>query len=487
MANLSGGGSGGGSYTYVQQALPDAPAEAETWYNTVEEQKSDGNTYNKGGHVYDGTDWIYTAAQSSDIFIEDTSTNLSDTGTFFGPDGSGGVQAAQAGSSPGFMDRAETFTESDVTVTGGGYVNRNALRMDADFAIGEASFNTTTMGSPTDNQYNMKWGNSGQKLYVGIDGGGGGVDEYDLSTPYDLTTASFNGHENHSDNNPYNTMAVTFPRTNHYYQTDAGGMYYAWERMGGSAWRYEVSTNWSVLNSTYDGTYSTSFPFDVGGPYFKQDNGDKLFLIDKDTPAIVEYSCNYNWSPRDHTHLETVTPTIPQYPRDMYISDDGHYLFIWDRNADVASYHLPHAWELRGIEHLQTVDLGSMTGITGYTGGGIFSDDGLQIGIADEANTEVFSLPSDTSPVTFYVEPDDPVNYDSWDVVPFNATLDGESVDVYIEEYSGGSWSEVAGPIADGDNNPASAGNPTRFRVELSRSTSTNQPRLNAIYRRYVV
>jgi hypothetical protein len=83
------------------------------------------------------------------------------------------------------------------------------------------------------------------------------------------------------------------------------------------------------------------------------------------------------------------------------------------------------------------------------------------------------------------VEWPSPPDLYAWDVAVFQRTLDSESVEVYIEEDQSGGWTEVAGPIARGDSIPADPGNNVRYRVEISASDTANNPRLDAIYRRF--
>jgi hypothetical protein len=76
-----------------------------------------------------------------------------------------------------------------------------------------------------------------------------------------------------------------------------------------------------------------------------------------------------------------------------------------------------------------------------------------------------------------------------WDTATFQADPDGETVDVFVEESTdgGSTWTEVAGPIARGDDIPVASDNEMRFRVDFSRSNTSNNPTLDAIYRRYLV
>lgn len=118
-------------------------------------------------------------------------------------------------------------------------------------------------------------------------------------------------------------------------------------------------------------------------------------------------------------------------------------------------------------------------------------DDGDSIGI-DTANAgyaidDVTAITGDdANSGTAYIEWPYPDDLYAWDVATFTRTLDGETVDVFVEEAQGSpGWTEVAGPISRGDSIPADASNDIRFRVELSRSNTSNNPTLDSIARRW--
>lgn len=85
-----------------------------------------------------------------------------------------------------------------------------------------------------------------------------------------------------------------------------------------------------------------------------------------------------------------------------------------------------------------------------------------------------------------WTEPDDIYR---WDAATFQTSADGETVEVYVEESTdgGSTWTEIKGPIGRGDQIEADPGSRVRFRVELARSDTSNNPTLDAIYRRWVV
>ena len=87
------------------------------------------------------------------------------------------------------------------------------------------------------------------------------------------------------------------------------------------------------------------------------------------------------------------------------------------------------------------------------------------------------------------VEWPQPLDIYRWDAATFQSSTDGETVEVYVEESTDGgdSWTEIQGPIGRGDQINADPGSRVRFRVELARSDTSNNPTLDAIYRRWVV
>lgn len=97
--------------------------------------------------------------------------------------------------------------------------------------------------------------------------------------------------------------------------------------------------------------------------------------------------------------------------------------------------------------------------------------------------TAIRKAPSATAYLSWPMPPD----LRDWDRAMYLASKDGETVEVYVEEDQSGGWTEIVGPVASGDPIPASPSNNVRFRVEFSRANLSNDPRLDAIYRRWII
>lgn len=110
-----------------------------------------------------------------------------------------------------------------------------------------------------------------------------------------------------------------------------------------------------------------------------------------------------------------------------------------------------------------------------------FSDVTAIVADGEPAHIE---LDGDATSGTVHVEWPDPQDIYAWDTALFQTSPDNETIDVYVEEYQGGSWTEIAGPISRGDSIGADPSNNVRYRAELSRTDTANNPTLDAIYRR---
>jgi len=82
-----------------------------------------------------------------------------------------------------------------------------------------------------------------------------------------------------------------------------------------------------------------------------------------------------------------------------------------------------------------------------------------------------------------------PADIYRWDSVLFQRAEDGETVSVDVQESAdgGSTWDTIATDVNRGQEITADPANEVRFKMNLSRSDTANNPTLDAAYRRYVV
>jgi len=128
------------------------------------------------------------------------------------------------------------------------------------------SLKTVDLGLPGVGAYGLYIGNNGQKLYIAVyvDNDNGEIREYDLSTPYDITTASYTG-------NILSIAERTFEVT---FKPDGTKMFVL--AIGfDSITEYDLSTAWDLSTASLSQTADTSPSFGGGFDF----NGDGTILV----------------------------------------------------------------------------------------------------------------------------------------------------------------------------------------------------------------
>ncbi len=173
----------------------------------------------------------------------------------------------------------------------------------------------------------------GRSLYV-IGTTGDDVNQYDLSTPWDLTTASFvgvttvpsSGVTTASDATPYSI----------FFKQDDGTKFYV---MGGTSdlvRQYSLSVGWAVTSragfeTSFSVTTQEATPF---GLYFNP-TGTKMFVIGSTGDDINEYSLSNPWNLSSGVGFTTNTPALVEtLPVGLWFGDNGYKVYILGQTND---------------------------------------------------------------------------------------------------------------------------------------------------------
>lgn len=148
-----------------------------------------------------------------------------------------------------------------------------------------------------------------------------------------------------------------------------------------------------------------------------------------------------------------------------------------------------------GTQYLLKGDAGGAS-YTVYEGSSSFPIDGPTVTV--DAGLGTYGNPDTAEPVRNFsavtglissggvtVEWPAPADVYAWDLAQLQRSVDGETVDVFVEADDGSGWTEIAGPIARGAPIDADADSNVRFRVEIARSNRNNDPTLDMVARRF--
>ncbi len=173
----------------------------------------------------------------------------------------------------------------------------------------------------------------GRSLYV-VGTTGDDINQYNLSTPWDLTTASFVGVTTIPTAGNVNSDATPFSV---FFKQDDGTKFYV---MGGTSdlvRQYSLSVGWAVTSRA---TFETSFSVTTQeatpiGLYFNPD-GTKMFVIGTTGDDINEYSLSNPWDLSSGVGFTTNTPALAEpSPIGLWFGDNGYKVYILGSSNDI--------------------------------------------------------------------------------------------------------------------------------------------------------
>jgi DNA-binding beta-propeller fold protein YncE len=168
------------------------------------------------------------------------------------------------------------------------------------------------------------------------------VFQYNLSSPWDITSASYSGSSlsvASQDGTPFSII----------FKTDGLKMY-----LMGSAtdtiYQYSLTTAWEISTASYDSvsfsvTSQDSFPVDVA---FKGD-GTKIYVLGNTGDTIFQYALSTAWDVSTASYESKSLSVTSQEatPISMFISPTGSAVYVLGNSNDtVYQYDLSTAWDI---------------------------------------------------------------------------------------------------------------------------------------------
>ena len=178
----------------------------------------------------------------------------------------------------------------------------------------------------------------GTKLYV-IGNSGNDVNEYNLSTAWDVDTATYSQAGSVS-------AQETAPRSV-YFKSDGTTMYICGVS-GDDVNQYSLSTAWDVSTLSYVQNFSVSAQeLNPEGITFKSD-GTKMYICGL-TDYVYEYNLSTAWDISTASFSQSYDITEALNPTEVQFKDDGTKMFICERSTNfdgIYEYALSTAWDV---------------------------------------------------------------------------------------------------------------------------------------------
>ena len=297
---------------------------------------------------------ITSASQTASFYVG--SQELAPHGIFFKPDG----------------------TKMYVTGESGDDVNEYTLSTAWDVSSASYVQNFSVSAQETE-PMGLSFKPDGTKMYV-LGKQGKDVNEYNLSTAWDVSSASY------SQNFSVSTQD-TGPE-GVFFKPDGTKMYIVGST-GIDVNEYDLSTAWDVSSASYSQNFSVSAQQTTPrGVFFKPD-GTKMYIVGISSAFIHEYNLSTAWDVSSASYSQNVT--VPSGSNDLFFKPDGSKLYVMVGTGDTVYQYSLGGFSVASQEV-------SPTGL-------FFKPDGLRLYVTgqsgDDVNEYHLSAEWDTSTATY--------------------------------------------------------------------------------------
>lgn len=211
---------------------------------------------------------------------------------------------------------------------------------------------------------------NGLKLYV-TDGTTDSIYQYTLGTAWDISTASYDSVVFDASSQDTAPFGITF-------KPDGSKMYLAGSA-NDSVFEYDLSTPWDLSSTSYSGnSFSTASQETSPIAILFKPDGLKMYVGGPGSDAIYQYSLSTPWDVSSASYdsasidLSAIDISIP---RGAYFNPEGTELFLSGNSTDtIYQFNLSTAWDLStatnsGISYSVTSEVVTASGLSFKTDG----------------------------------------------------------------------------------------------------------------------
>jgi DNA-binding beta-propeller fold protein YncE len=192
----------------------------------------------------------------------------------------------------------------------------------------------------------------GTKMYLCGDQGND-INEYDLSTAWYPTTASYS--------QSFSVSSQDVVPRGIFFSSD-GTKFYIVGDTNDSVFRYDLSTAWDVSTASHQQTLSVSAKETLpNGIQFKSD-GTKMYIVGDSSANVHEYNLSTAWDLSTASFSQSFSLVLPtnyeSRPMDLYFHPNGTSFWVSGIIGDgVDEFSLSTAWDISTASHVQYLKL----------------------------------------------------------------------------------------------------------------------------------
>ena len=220
----------------------------------------------------------------------------------------------------------------------------------------------------------------GAKMYM-VGSSLDNINEYTLSTPWNISTASY--------------IRSFFVRTQNLVPTgvsfkEDGTKMYMTGSTSSNINEYDLSTAWNISTASYLRTFSFSGQDSSSQDIYFRDGGDKLYMVGSTGNAVYEYTLSTPWNISTASFVRSASVSSRDTdPTGLFFKPNGAKMFIVGTSGDaVYEYNLTTAWNISTLSFVRSFSVTSQeTNPTGL----FFKADGNSMYVVGTNSDTVFA------------------------------------------------------------------------------------------------
>ena len=186
---------------------------------------------------------------------------------------------------------------------------------------------------------------------LAVSNGNDRIGQFTMSAPWDISTLAY-------DNVFYDISASSNP-TSLQVTPDGKGLVVTDASAPDSVFQINLDTAWDISTASYEpGLLDVSAQDGTPlGLHFKPD-GTKFYVVGNDNDRVYEYQMNTPWRVSSGFYTGSSFSTLGQtaFPNDMHFKPDGLAMYVHDSSA-VYQYSLGTAWDLSSVSFTKSLSI----------------------------------------------------------------------------------------------------------------------------------
>ena len=226
-------------------------------------------------------------------------------------------------------------------ITGDAGNDVNEYTLSSAWDISTASYAQNFVVSAQDTQpLGLFFKSDGTKMYV-LGQDNNRVFEYDLSSAWDISTAVILQN--------FSVAAQQSSPRGVSFKTDGTKMYITGS--AGNIHEYDLSTAWNISTAVYLQVFSVSTQDSVPNNSFFKSDGTKMYVVGQVTGRVYEYNLSTAWNISTASLLQNFNvSTQDGSPTGLFFKDDGTKMYVMGQSSDsIYAYPISTAWNISTI------------------------------------------------------------------------------------------------------------------------------------------